>query len=168
MAILQRHGETKGENITGYLGGRVPESLEREFKAYCRNNHLSVAAGLRLLVEAELKSAGIRINEPMEASPKMQAAPPKMEAAAEKMEVKKPDNKPRSVKSGRFSVEPWAHVIDGSSRLPCPLCGKWEIRGNISRHLKNYHGGITSEQLYTEYKEGADQMKAAAVAADLE
>lgn len=55
---------------------------------------------------------------------------------------------------GRFTVEPWLTTDD---QLPCPLCEKWYSRSNFSRHARKAHD-MTTEELLTRYKEGADAM----------
>lgn len=64
--------------------------------------------------------------------------------------------KPRKISSGgRFLTTEWK-VND---QLPCPLCNEWLSASNFKRHAETTHN-LTTEEVFTQYKEQADQMVA--------
>ncbi|UWE05314.1 hypothetical protein [Laceyella sacchari] len=56
-------------------------------------------------------------------------------------------SKPTSRSGGgrRFDTKRW----QVSGETACPLCNSWHSSSNFSRHLKRHHGGISSEEVFS-------------------
>ena len=53
--VLEKFKRNKIDS-DGYIGGRLPKKMELRFKELCSELNISVAEGLRLIIEAEIKA----------------------------------------------------------------------------------------------------------------
>lgn len=146
MSILRKYARPKtSDPKKRTLSVRIPESLYDEFKAECERNGYSMAEGIRLLLELDLRGELSQGSENKE-----------IPQAGTIQQRSKRQQRPAGV-GGRFTVAPWE--IKG--RVPCPICGTWYSKQNIARHARGHHD-MTTRELYEKHKEKADAMTAAA------
>lgn len=139
-------GEKNEEMVlTGYIGTRVAPALERDFKTHCKKLGISVADGLRMLIESELQQAaapGAPSASPaittQETAP---AAPPIPKKEKEKAS-------PSKEKEKAFTRNAYAEFIvqdeTGKKLLPCPICGKFYPYSAFKARHTEKHGYLNT------------------------
>lgn len=140
MKTILQAAASRDEKITGYLGARVSPQLERQFKAYCKRLGLSVADGLRGLIEAELKQAGGAVPS---VSPAISAPAP--------VTTDIPSNSHLNTSKGSAKGELNHYIVldeNGSKLMPCPICRTFPQYSTFKgRHTKK-HGYADTQQMF--------------------
>lgn len=153
--------KTVSEKLDGFIGGRVPKTLEENFKAHCKKNGLSVAEALRILLEHELRGepvpsvpgpASVKPGPPIETIPAFKPKKPAVRKSSGSREY-----------LSQFAVLD-LNDLDGKGRpkklLPCPLCGSWSSYSNFGRdHSKEHMNGAAPADFFQVHEEAAKKMK---------
>lgn len=155
--VLERFKKDSIDNIDGFIGGRVPKQMEKDFKAVCKANNMTVAEALRILITEELNG----FSDQRAAAPVAPAPMPGVsnESYIREQETTKPIIKPYSVpETGPIAVKDFVLINGkGSKEIPCPICNKWYAYPNYGRHIKQHTDKNTLDFLL-EYKYMALQM----------
>jgi antitoxin component of RelBE/YafQ-DinJ toxin-antitoxin module len=152
-----RRSREKSEVLTA----RLPKSLYSEFKTYCDELGLSISEAVCLLVEREMAGTigaanevattkeYIKKDDVVEANTETNT-----KVVEKRKDVVKQNTRRINSDTKRFTTKQWK--ID--DRLPCPICGKWEIAKNYSRHAKTHE--MTTQEIFTseEYKDKINAM----------
>lgn len=162
MSILRKYARPKSSDPKKCtLSVRIPENLYKDFKAECERNGYSMAEGIRLLLELDLRGDPDPVStnqDPPKKDVYTSAHTSKEPVDTSVYTKEKPTAPPRQPRrsGGRFTTKPF--VVGG--RLPCPICGTWpERQANISRHMREFHDS-TTEEVYTAQMDKVREMVA--------
>lgn len=153
MSYLRKFAREKAdEKKNKQFTVRVPQKFYDRFMDHINQLGLNLNESIYLLMQNELGENKKKVNRHTIVTQKdVKKGDKVMHDKNEKMIDSDSENK--RIVRGRFTVEPW--VVNGY--VPCPLCRKWYSRTNFSRHARTVHN-LTTEELLTSYKEGADEM----------
>lgn len=156
MSILRKYARPKSSDPKKCtLSVRIPENLYKDFKAECERNGYSMAEGIRLLLELDLRGDPdpVSTNQDPPKKDVYTSAHTSKEPVDTSVYTKEKTTPPRrrSGGGGRFTYAPY--VVKG--KAPCPICRTWISRGNLARHM-DQHDTNTEEA----YKANMEKVRA--------
>lgn len=144
----------RGKEKTEVLTARLPQSLYSDFKVHCDELGLSISEAVYLLVEHEMNGLESAYSEVATTAEKPNEYKKNDDVVVANTNVVKKVTKRSTSNTKRFTTKQW-QVDD---RLPCPICDKWELAKNYSRHAKSHE--MTTKDIFTkeEYKDKINVM----------
>lgn len=170
MPVLSQHAKKEKDPYTFPVMSRLPDEIGKAFSEYCHKYNLTIAEGIRILIENELKASGHmpqdRPGSPAAASNiahDVSAAAPveKAAAATERIEKDMAPKKAASTKTRKgFVIKFVSYDGMGAKVLPCPICKDWYSYSTFSKRHAKAHGYENTEQFFLAHENEVKKMHA--------
>lgn len=120
------------------LTARLPKNLYDAFKGRCEELGLSISEAVYLLVEQEIEGIQANKNTIVHSNDESVICEVYNENEHETKPITEEKQNDSKVYTKRFITKQW----QVESKLPCPVCDKWVVANNFSKHAKT-HGSTT-------------------------